>query len=83
MSVKAEIGELPPQILIDGTCVPVKEEIANPEVETVAKWNSFYHCAEWQNIACINIPHTKFVYILNVSHKFFEQLVHQNEPSLL
>ena len=64
-------------------CVPVKEEIANPEAESVAKWDSFYHSVEWQNIACINTPHTKLVYILNVSNKIFEQLIHQNEPSLL
>ena len=72
-----------PQILIDGMCVPVKEEITNPEAESVAKWDSFYHCVEWQNIACTNTAHEKLVYILNVSHKIFEQLIHQNEPSLL
>ena len=63
------------QILIDGTCVPVKEEIANPEPESVAKWNSFYHCVEWQNIAFTNIPHEKLLYILNVLHIIFEQLI--------
>ena len=74
---------LSPEILIDGMCVPMKEEIAKPEAESVGKWNSFYHCAEWQNIPCTNIPHAKLVYILNISHKIFEQLIHQNEPSLL
>ena len=65
-------------------CVsPVKEEIANPETESVAKWDSFHHCVEWQKIACINTPHAKLEYILNVSNKIFEQLIHQNEPSLL
>ena len=66
-----------PQILIDGTCVPVKE-IANPETESVAKWNSFYHCAEWQIIAYTNTPHAVLVYILNVSYKFFEQYTKMN-----
>ena len=61
----------------------MKEEIANPEAESVAKWDSFYHCAEWQNIASTNIPHAKLVHILNVSHTIFEQLLYQNEPSLL
>ena len=41
----------------------LKEEIANPEAESVDKWDSFYHCAEWQNIACTNIPHAKLVYV--------------------
>ena len=27
----------------DSTCVSVKEETANPEVESVAIWNSFYY----------------------------------------
>ena len=37
--------------MIDGTCVPVKEEIAKPHAEGVAKWDSFYHCTEWQHYA--------------------------------
>ena len=53
------------QTLIDSTCVPAEEETANPEADSVAKWDSFYHCAEWQNIECTNIPHAKLVYILN------------------
>ena len=57
------------QILIINTCVLLKEEIANLETDSVSKWDSFYRCAEWKNIACTKIPHTKLRYILNISHR--------------
>ena len=65
--------------------LPLKREIANCVLAAVYMpmelWASFYHCVEWQNWHASTHLMRNFLCILNVSHKIFEQLIHQNKPS--
>ena len=51
-SQKLHIVQIYHRLWLIARVSPVKEETANPEAESVAIWNSFYHWVEWQNIAC-------------------------------